>query len=53
MIKAEKIINSEATKIGLFSPEDPSEFENWRKSLDPDVMGFDGVEVGEIDEIKD
>lgn len=40
---------SEATKAGFFPPEDPSEFEAWRKSLDPDTMGFDGIEVGESD----
>ncbi|WP_297232211.1 hypothetical protein [uncultured Flavonifractor sp.] len=34
----------EATKAGLTPPEDPAEFEAWRKSLDPDAMGFDGAE---------
>ena len=53
MIKAEEIMKSEAAKLGLFPPEDHSEFEKWRKSLDPDVMGFDGVEVGDVDEIED
>lgn len=38
---------SEATKAGLIPPEDPTEFEAWRKSLDPDSMGFDGAEVGD------
>lgn len=39
----------EAAKAGLTPPEDPAEFEAWRKSLDPDAMGFDGTEydVGE------
>lgn len=44
---------SEATKAGLFPPDDPEEFEAWRKSLDPDSMGFDGAEVGELDDSND
>lgn len=35
----------EATKVGLVPPADPAEFEAWRNSLDPDSMGFDGMEV--------
>lgn len=41
---------SEATKAGLIPPEDPTKFEEWRKSLDPDSMGFDGTEVGELND---
>lgn len=44
---------SEATKAGNLPPDDPAEFEVWRKSLDPDVMGFDGAEVGELNESDD
>lgn len=35
----------EATRRGMTPPTDPEEFEKWRKSLDPDKMGFDGQEV--------
>lgn len=35
----------EATKAGILPPDDPEKFEQWRKSLDPDMMGFDGEEV--------
>ena len=35
----------EDTKAGLVPPTDPAAFEEWRKSLDPDAMGFDGTEV--------
>lgn len=35
----------EATKAGLVPPTDPAEFEAWRNSIDPDSMGFDGMEV--------
>lgn len=35
----------EATKAGVLPPDDPAKFEEWRKSLDPDMMGFDGAEV--------
>ena len=38
----------EATKSGLVPPEDPQAFEEWRKRLDPDAMGFDGKE-GQLD----
>jgi hypothetical protein len=41
----------EATKAGLIPPSDPKEFENWRKTLDPDSMGFDGAEVGDLDNV--
>lgn len=37
--------NCEATKRGMTPPTDPKEFEEWRKNLDPDMMGFDGAEV--------
>ena len=40
-----KIPKCEATKAGFTPPSDPSKFEEWRKSLDPDMMGFDGTEV--------
>lgn len=44
----------EATKLGLNPPTDPIEYEKWRKSLDPDSMGFDGKEVvGELNESND
>jgi hypothetical protein len=36
---------SEAEKAGLVPPTDPVEFEKWRKSLDPNFMGFNGKEV--------
>lgn len=39
----------EATKKGFIPPTDPEEFEKWREGLDPDMMGFDGVEVNEDD----
>ena len=41
--------NSEAKKAGLVPPTDPKEFEEWRKSLDPDMMGFNGKEIGDKD----
>lgn len=38
----------EATKAGITPPAvDTPEFEAWRKSIDPDAMGFDGQEVGD------
>mgnify|MGYP000030852847 FL=1 len=40
----DKLPNCEATKAGLTPPERPEDFEAWRKGLDPDAMGFDGVE---------
>jgi hypothetical protein len=36
---------SEAKKAGIKPPENPEEFDAFRKSLDPDMMGFDGKEV--------
>lgn len=37
----------EATKAGITPPAvGTPEFEAWRKSVDPDAMGFDGQEVG-------
>lgn len=36
----------EATKAGITPPAvGTPEFEAWRKSVDPDSMGFDGQEV--------
>lgn len=36
----------EATKAGITPPPvGTPEFEAWRKSVDPDSMGFDGQEV--------
>jgi hypothetical protein len=46
-LKVKLFPSSEATKAGIFPPKDPSKFDEWRNSLDPDMMGFDGVEVGE------
>lgn len=44
----------EATKQGNIPPTDPAEFEKWRKSVDPDSMGFDGKEVvGDLNESND
>lgn len=45
MNKADNLPKCEATKAGLTPPTDPAEFEEWRRSLDPDAMGFDGTEV--------
>lgn len=42
---------SEATKAGILPPDNFSEFDIWRKTLDPDSMGFDEEEVGEINEL--
>ena len=38
----------EATKAGIAPPAvGTPEFEAWRKSVDPDAMGFNGQEVGD------
>ena len=38
----------EATKAWITPPAvGTPEFEAWRKSVDPDAMGFDGQEVGD------
>ena len=38
----------EATQAGITPPAvGTPEFEAWRKSVDPDAMGFDGQEVGD------
>ena len=38
----------EATKAGITPPAvGTPEFEAWRKSVDPDAMGFNGQEVGD------
>lgn len=47
MNEVKKAPPCEATKAGLVPPTDPAEFEKWRKSLDPDAMGFDGTEVAD------
>lgn len=42
-----KNLNEQPTREAakLTPPEDPAEFEAWRRSLDPDVMGPDDQEV--------
>jgi len=47
---AKNLPNCEVTKAGLVPPEDHEKFHDWRRSLDPDSMGFDGIEVGDDDE---
>lgn len=38
--------NCEATKVGNIPPPiNTPEYEKWRKSVDPDTMGFNGQEV--------
>lgn len=41
MAEYKNLPKCEATKRGMIPPEDEKEFEKWRKSLDPDMMGFD------------
>ena len=47
--------SSEALKIGLKPPENATEAElsAFRNSVDPDSMGFDGAEAGDLDEFED
>jgi len=47
--------SSEALKVGLKPPENatPEELKAFRNSVDPDAMGFDGVEVGDFNEFED
>jgi hypothetical protein len=44
--------SSEAHKMGIVPPKPPEEMtpeelKEWRNSLDPDMMGFDGAEYEE------
>lgn len=39
----------EATKRGDIPPVPPTQFHEWRENVDPDSMGFDGLE-GPTDE---
>jgi len=43
-------LSSEADKKNIIPPEDPIEFDKWRRSVDPDTMGFDGQEVEASDD---
>lgn len=47
--------SSEALKIGLKPPENATkdEVDAFRNSVDPDAMGFDGAEVGDLSEFED
>ena len=47
MEQQRKAPKCEATKAGITPPDDPAAFDEWRQSLDPDRMGFDGTEVDE------
>jgi len=47
MADSKNLPQCEATKAGLVPPTDPDKYHEWRKSLDPDAMGFDGMEVTE------
>lgn len=48
-MKKDKAPKCEATKAGMIPPDDPEKFGEWRKSLDPDAMGFDGPVEGGVD----
>lgn len=47
--------SSEALKVGLVPPENATqqEIDNFRNSIDPDSMGFDGQEEGDLSEFED
>lgn len=45
MNRPDNLPKCEATKAGLAPPTDSAEFDAWRRSLNPDAMGFDGTEV--------
>ena len=47
--------SSEALKAGLVPPDNATqqEIDNFRNSIDPDSMGFDGQEAGDLSEFED
>ena len=49
------LFSSEALKAGLIPPENATqqEINDFRNSVDPDSMGFDGQEVGDLNEFED
>ena len=49
------LFSSEALKAGLIPPENATqqEIDNFRNSIDPDSMGFDGQEVGDLNKFED
>ena len=50
MISFKDLPKCEATKAGIVPPTDIDQFDTWRRSLDPDAMGFDGMEAGDLNE---
>jgi hypothetical protein len=50
-----KEFSSEALKVGLKPPENATkgEIDTFRNSVDPDEMGFDGQEAGDLSEFED
>ena len=49
------LFSSEALKAGLIPPENATqqEIDDFRNSVDPDSMGLDGQEVGDLSEFED
>ena len=49
------LFSSEALKAGLILPENATqqEINDFRNSVDPDSMGFDRQEVGDLSEFED
>lgn len=49
------MFSSEALKVGLTPTENATqeEIDNFRNSVDPDSMGFDGQETGDLNEFED
>lgn len=47
--------SSEALRAGLAPPDNATqqEIDNFRNSVDPDSIGFDGQEAGDLSEFED
>lgn len=47
--------SSETLKVGLVPPDNATqqEIDDFRNSVDPDSMGFDGQEAGDLSEFED